>query len=183
MAEHLFTERRLDDVLEERLKRAEATVDELPASKLNGRKKPIRRALAELAIESPELRRDDVQMDVIEGPAMTVRLRIPFDGDPQLFNLRPSEYSIAPPEATVRADEHEIEFVRDFPAGTKSSEVAQWAGAAADAVEQYLLWQAADIGLHRRELEERIADLVEERRERLREVAALQSELDDVRDV
>jgi hypothetical protein len=183
MTGHLFTEGRLAELLDERLKRAEATVDDLPASKVDGRKKPTQLALADLAVEPPVIRRDNVRMDVVETGAMTVRLRIPFDGDPQMFGLRPSEYSLAPPKAAVREDERELEFVRDFPAGTQSAEITQWASAEADAVEQYLLWQAADVGVHRKELEERITALVEDRRERLREVAALQSELDDVRDV
>jgi hypothetical protein len=185
MADPLFTEGRLEGVLDERLKRAEAVVDELSPKSLNRKKKAVTNVLAELTVEPPELKRDKAKIDVSEGSPLTAQLHIPYTGDPELFALRPTAYSLAPPEATVRHSEDGgvLEFAREFPADTAADEITAWAGQAAETVEQYLYWQAADIGQHRIRLQERVEELVEDRKNRAESVEELQSELDDVDDV
>jgi hypothetical protein len=185
MADQLFTEGRLEDVLEERLKRAESVVDELPAKSLARKKKAVNKVVAELTIEAPELKRDKAKIDVSEGSPLTAQLHIPYTGDPEMFALRPASYSLAPPDATVRDPEDGgvLEFGREFPDGTSSDDVTAWATQAAETVEQYLYWQAGDIGEHRIRLQERVEELVEDRKSRADSVEELQSELDDVDDV
>jgi hypothetical protein len=184
MADQLFTEGRLEDVLDERLKRAESVVDELSAKSL-ARKKAVSKVVSELAVEPPELKRDKAKIEVSEGSPLTAQLQIPYAGDAEMFALRPTAYSLAPPEASVRHsdDGGVLEFTREFPVDTSPDDITAWARQAAETVEQYLYWQAADIGEHRIQLQERVEDLVEDRKNRAEAVEELQSELDTVDDV
>jgi hypothetical protein len=182
MGDELFSAGRLHDVLEERLSRAQAVVDELPAKSLKRPKAAATKAMVDLAVEVPTLDRGQAKIEVVEGSPMTARLQIPFSGDPTMFTLRPTEYSLEPPEATIRDSESDgvLEFARDFPVETSSDDVTAWAGRAADSVEQYLYWQAADVGSHMAQLEARVAALVNDRRSRLEALGELQAELDDI---
>src|SRR4051794_5015037 len=182
MGDELFTDGRLHDALDRQLERAEAVVDELPAETLS-RAKATKKAMAQLAIEVPEINRKKASVEVSEGEPMTARLRLPFSGDAALFSLRPTEYSLEPPRAQVNASDAVLELSREFPVETSSDDVASWATRAADAVEQYLLWQAADIGIHRRALEARVATLVHDRRARLESVSEIQAALDDAGEI
>ena len=182
MGDVLFTAGRLGDVLEARLTDAEAVVEGLPPKSLNRRKSAAKKAMAELAVQEPTLERGQAKVEVVEGSPMTARVLIPFSGDPAMFALRPTEYSLEPPEATIRDPESggELEFVRAFPVETSADEITAWAGRVADSVEQYLYWQAADIGVHKVKLEARVEALVDDRKSRLEALGDLRSELDDV---
>jgi hypothetical protein len=185
MADELFTEGRLDEVLDEQLKRAESVVDEMPAKSVRRRKSAVKAVLAELAVEPPAIKRDKAKIDVAEGSPMTARLQIPYSGDPAMFALRPTEYSVAPPEATVRDpdDESVVEFVSNFAVDNPPDVITTWATNAAESLEQYLYWQAADIGAHTIRLRERVEELVNDRKSRLDSVSEVQAELDEVDDV
>jgi hypothetical protein len=183
MADRLFDEGRLEDVLEERFERADVVVDELPAKALSRRASAVKKALTELVVEVPAISRDKAKIEVAEGDPMSARLRIPYTGDPAMFGLRPSEYSLGPPSGAVSDDDGVLEFARDFELGTPPEEISAWAAKSADSVEQYLYWQAADLGLHRLRLQERVEELVDRRRDRIDSARAVQSGLDDVNDV
>jgi hypothetical protein len=185
MGDELFNEGRLDDVLEKQLERAASVVDGLPAKALSKPKKAVTDAIAELDVDVPTIARDQTKIDVIEGTPMTARVRIPYDGERSMFDLRPTKYSLAPPIASVRDPDDGgcLEFVHDFPVGTSPDEITGWATKIADSVEQYLYWQAEDVGLHRIKLHERVERLVDDRKGRLDAVGELQAELDDVREI
>ena len=183
MADRLFDEGRLEDVLEERFGRADVVVDGLSAKALSRRAGAVKTALAELAVEVPAISRDKAKIELAEGDPVSARLRIPYTGDPAMFGLRPSEYSLSPPSGAVSDDDGVLEFARDFELGTPPEEISAWAARSADSVDQYLHWQAADLGLHRLRLQERVEELIDRRRDRIDSVRALQAELDDVKDV
>jgi hypothetical protein len=186
MADQLFTDGRLEEVLDERLKRAESVVEELSAKFLSRKKKAVSKVVAELTLEPPELQRDKAKIEVSEGSPLTAQLQIPYTGSAEMFALRPASYSLAPPEATVRGADEDggvLEFEREFPVDTSSDDITAWASQSAETVEQYLYWQAADIGEHRIRLQERVEELVEDRKSRAESVEELQSELDNVDDV
>jgi hypothetical protein len=179
MSSQLFDEGRLEDVLEERFSRADVVVDDLPAKTLSRRKSAVKEVVAGLAVEVPTINRAKAKIEVGEGDPMRVRLSIPYSGDPAMFSLRPSEYSLNPPSGGV-ADDDVLEFVRDFELGTPPEEISAWAAKTADSVEQYLYWQAADLGLHNVRLRERVKELVDQRRDRIDSVREVQAGLDDV---
>jgi hypothetical protein len=178
MTDRLFDEGRLGDVLDEQIERADVVVDELAATTLRHRDSAVKKAVAELQVEVPAISRSQAKIDVAEGDPMTVRLSIPYTGDPTMFGLRPSEYSLTPPSGSV-SDDGVLELVRDFDLGTPAEEISAWATSSADSVEQYLYWQAADLGLHSVRLQERVEELVDRRRDRVDSVRETQSQLDD----
>jgi hypothetical protein len=180
MSDALFTESKLGDVLEERLDQAGAVVDALSPKSLSRPKRAVKKAVGELSVDVPELQRDNAKVDVTEGDPMTAALRLPFTGDAAMFSRRPSEYSIDPPQARVDESGSVLEFAAEFPIGTSADDISAWASTCADSVDRYLLWQAADVGMHRTELRERVAALVAERQTRVEAVDDVQSELDDV---
>jgi hypothetical protein len=176
----LFSEGRLADLLGERLDNLDSVVAEMSASSLKQRKQAVKKALEQVDVSVPEIAREKAAIEVGEGDPIAVRLRIPFTGDAAMFALRPTDYSLAPPQGDVDDDEQALCFDRDFDAGTTSDDIAAWAARIADSVEQYLYWQAADVGMHRITLVSRAEALVEERRDRLAGLGELQAELDDV---
>jgi hypothetical protein len=182
MGDNLFTAGRLDDLLQERLAGAEAAVEGLPPKTFKRPKTAAKKALAELAVEVPTLDRGQAKIEVIEDSPMTARVLIPFSGDATMFTLRPTEYSLDPPEATILDPEGDgaVEFVRDFPVETSSDEITAWAAQVADSVDQYLYWQAADVGAHKAKLEVRVEALLDDRKSRLDALGELQTELDDI---
>ncbi len=53
-----------------------------------------------------------------EVPATAVKFFLPFTGDPMLFRLRPSSYTLSPPRAQVRGNELVFTFVSRDPDAT-----------------------------------------------------------------
>jgi hypothetical protein len=183
VAGELFSDGRLADVLNEHLDRAASVVEELPATSLKRRKTAVEKAVEQLAIAVPDIKRGKAAIEVGEGHPITVRFRVPYAGDPAMFTLRPTEYSLAPPLGDVESEASSLAFVRDFEVGTTSDDITAWAAKTADSVEQYLYWQAADVGMYQIELAERVEALVQQRRERLSALGDLQAELDEIGDV
>jgi hypothetical protein len=183
MADELFSDGQLRELLDRQLDRVESVVGELSAKSLDRPKNAVKKAVGELEVDVPELKRTRASVDVDEGDPMVARLRVPFKGESSMFSLRPRDYSTKPPEATVDESGGVLVFSRDFAVGTSADEVTGWASRAADSVEQYLYWQSADVGRYRHELVQRVEALVEERRARVAAIGEVQSDLDDVSDV
>jgi hypothetical protein len=98
----------------------------------------------------------------IDGYRVTVR--IPFTGDPEIFELQPSAYTLNPPRGAVRGNEltQTIEYPHDRPA-----DIAGAARALANSVATYLRSAHGDIATFNAGLEAQARGAIETRRQRI----------------
>jgi len=116
----LFCRGDLHDFLEERKRQAVCEVGSVDADTLVSNAEDVCRALVgKFKLELPVLNREAMQASCKEAdipfvgrrPGVSyakgtrVTVTIPFTGDQELFYLRPSQFSLAPPEAEVTASE------------------------------------------------------------------------------
>jgi hypothetical protein len=102
-------------------------------------------------------------------------LVVPFEGEKNVFELRPDQFTNMPPQV-LRLQAHEIRLVIDNPmndpAAIKGAFDAQIA-----TIEQYLGWSRWQIELHNRGLRDRVPGMVASRRDQLLATRNLQAEI------
>jgi hypothetical protein len=98
----------------------------------------------------------------IDGYRVTVR--IPFTGDPEIFELQPSTYTLNPPRGAVRGNEltQTVEYPHDRPA-----DIAGAARGLANSVATYLRSAHGDIATINAGLEAQARGAIETRRKRI----------------
>jgi hypothetical protein len=142
------------------------------------------------AVACPELKTDDVWMEppkeigvdvsrdpmraIIDPyseaarnyPGYRVGIHVPFDGEADVFKLRPSSFNFNPPRGRIKADELvlTIEYPHDHPPDIDST-VNGFVGS----VSQWLTYAHADIGSFNGNLEQQARQAIERRRQRIRQ--------------
>jgi hypothetical protein len=138
-------------------------------------------ALRQGRVHPLELHRDEAEFDVAgsrEGVA--VRLRLPFEGEPRLFDLRPG----SAPDRTVagevldrNGDGHVIQLRHTFPLGSPAEKIREWAKSQVDLLERWVAQVNKQVKEHNDSLPEHTHRLVEQRRARQEDVDRLRGEL------
>jgi hypothetical protein len=133
---------------------------------------------AKFRIEVPSLHRDRAVLDEpqetffevndygrqIRMPATLLTLTVPFDGEKQMFFVRPSQYDLGPPRAAVTSEGVVLRFT------VRNSEQDRVRGAldgVLNDIERYLGWQRPTIERFNNDLPIQARQSIEGRRERL----------------
>jgi hypothetical protein len=137
----------------------------------------VARLVSSADVRVPQLARDQAQLEVLDETPMEVVVSVPFTGDDYLFNLKPSMANNNPPTGSINRYTETLQFLETFTPDTPSNEVQEWAGQAADRIEQYLGWLQQDVAEHRQGLEAACGRAVAERKEQLDSVSSLRNDL------
>jgi hypothetical protein len=100
----------------------------------------------------------------ISIPATLVTLTVPFEGEKDMFFVRPSTYDTAPPRAAV--DGNTVVF-RLTVRNSEQGQVKQTLNSALDDIERYLAWQRSTIDGFNANIPGHAKQAIEARRERL----------------
>jgi hypothetical protein len=100
----------------------------------------------------------------IHVPATLVTLTVPFDGEKDMFFVRPSTYDTAPPRAAISDDSVIVKLiVRNF----EQEQVKNALNGVLNTIERYLGWQRPTINSFNTSLPTTARQSIEARRERL----------------
>jgi hypothetical protein len=129
-------------------------------------------------IEVPTLHRDRALLDEpretyqevndygrqIRIPSTLIKLTVPFDGEKDMFYVRPSTFDTAPPRAAVTSDGVVLELVIR---SSEQDQVKNTLNRALDDIERYLGWQRPTIEAFNANLAGQARQAIEARRARL----------------
>jgi hypothetical protein len=129
-------------------------------------------------IEVPALHRDGALLDEpvetfievndygrqIRVPATLVTLTVPFDGDKDMYYVRPSTFDSAPPRAAISGQTVILQLTVQ---ASEQDRVKDTLDRALDDIERYLGWQRATIEGFNNNLPVRSREAIEARRQRL----------------
>ncbi len=117
----LFSERRLFDFLAERMRLARSCVQEVEQVRLLSFpvNEIVERLITDHTLTTPELKTEsrsalpprEVTVEIddygrdLRAPGLSVTVRVPFVGEPKLFQYQPSSYDSAPPQGEVSQQE------------------------------------------------------------------------------
>ena len=100
----------------------------------------------------------------IRIPSTLIKLTVPFDGDQNMFYVRPSTFDLNPPRATVTRDGIVLELmVRN----SEQNQVKNTLNRTLDDIERYLGWQRPTIDGFNANLAEQARRAIQARRDRL----------------
>ncbi|OLO99190.1 hypothetical protein BVU76_27000 [Mycolicibacterium porcinum] len=146
--------------------------------------------LAELgSVDCPDLRVDDAYMlepteiDLQYRDWGEVRTRrvsrfvlvVPFDGDKDIFGLRPDQFTTMPPQV-LRLQSQELHLAIDDPSNDAAAVKGAFDSQIAN-IQQYLGWSRRQIELHNQGLRSELRGMVERRREQLLATRNLQADI------
>jgi hypothetical protein len=118
---------------------------------------------------------DDTYPDV-RAPAGRMVFRVPFDGDPDLFDVRPTSFTLNPPSARVDPGARELVITMIAQQLTEAAVRAHVDGQQ-QAISQYVGWVNADVRAQRDEIERLASIEVASRRERLLQARGVEASL------
>lgn len=171
----------MHEYLERRRQATQQAVDALPADHiLTGDEEALVSQLSEqLRIAPIVLREDAAQVDPpqevnfqrqdIFGEVGTargtrVRIHVPFEGEPDLFGVRPTQFTLNPPRADIGGGELLIVWEGDAAA---AGQVKALLDNTLASVRQHLEWSKGDIDGFNQRLPKEISDRLERRRQHL----------------
>ena len=191
----LFSRDDLPTVLEHQRRQMAAAASQLPASAVTPDSQPsaVEGLVRDFAVNPLLIHPDQVTMEHEEAkvdvsqepgrdirdrnrpfyiPGQRVRYFVPYDGDKQLWQWKPSTYTWNPP----RAETTDGEVIFDFTVqGQSIAETKGMYEAAITSVQQWVAWSTADVQSHNDQLRSQAVDVVRRRHEQL-EAAARQVE-------
>lgn len=97
-------------------------------------------------------------------PGESTEVRVPFDGEAELFYARPNQFTMNPPRAVIAGDELVLSY--HVPADQPKDLKPEIERALGD-IEQYLGWQRGQIDAHNAQLPAAVERVIEKRRARL----------------
>lgn len=100
----------------------------------------------------------------IRIPSTRIRLTVPFDGEQNMFYVRPSTFDLNPPRATVTGNGVVIELIVR---NSEQDQVKNALNRTLDDIERYLTWQRPTIDGLNAKLAEQARQAIETRRDRL----------------
>jgi hypothetical protein len=155
----LFNKRALSEYLQEREATAYSAIAEFDADEILNKSPAdlLTIVSAHSQVHVPTLRRDHEFMDTpaetshevndygrqVTVPGMQYQLTIPFDGDSELFRLRPNSSSPSPPIGTILLRQL---FIRVAGSELDVTETRKLFEKIIMEIEKYLTWQRADVG-------------------------------------
>jgi hypothetical protein len=131
----------------------------------------LHRDRGELEPVSEEVRpgRDPFDGTPIEQRFTKIVLVVPFDGEPDVFGLRPSKFTLNPPRAQVDAlGELRLTWLADPQAVRSPKAIREYFGRLLDSIEQCLQWTRTDIEGHNAPLGSQVSYRLAQRKSRLR---------------
>ena len=185
--ELLFRERDLQEVLERKSQQMVREVESIARNQLlNASVDDLCAYLVEkYTVQAPELRREDITAEDAESKVdvsrdwdhsildrgrpfyvagTEVSVRVPFDGDGELFQCKPSTFTYSPPRGVVRGNELVLGFVvTDHNAQTLQANI----GRVLEEVEKYLGWVRNAVAGHNGALATQARNMVESRRNKV----------------
>jgi hypothetical protein len=96
-------------------------------------------------------------------------IAVPFDGEEDVFKLRPSQFGLSTPAAEIRKGELRLSWASDqgTRADVDSEKVRRYFDGQLDRIEQLLGWARADVERYNRDLRVQVRSAVAERRAKL----------------
>jgi hypothetical protein len=141
------------------------------------RMKPLRLVEGDVAIEKEEVQ-IDVSQDPLRAvydrsrpcyiPGQRVRYFIPFEGDPIIWQCKPSTFNFNPPRGKIEGSELVFEF--DVP-NEKLSATKDFFQAELSSVKQWIQYTDADVEVHNQRLPQLLEGALNFRRKQLEQVA------------
>jgi hypothetical protein len=185
----LFLNLELRDVLESNLRQMRSEIENIePERFLNTAPDDLSKYLIEkyhvnqlkLKLEEWHVQEYETQVDVSQDPyrgifdrsrpvyipGQCVEVRIPFEGDRQLFDAKPDSFDCSPPYADVLADEILLKHVR---ASDTDENLRPLIDQRVNSITKYLVWQGQTIESFNASLKMKAGDNIEDRRTRLLE--------------
>jgi hypothetical protein len=177
---YLFANGELQDWLRARLREARKAAQAIPPDRVLGIPEPdlVRELVDRYSVNPPRLNLDqryspgahDIRVSrailghsrLVYVPGTRVEVRVPFDGDPELFHLRPSKYT-APPRGRVEGQELVVwhEAAAD---SLDQEQVKAQLDRELDLIQKYLGWVSADCTNFNDDLQREIEQAVKQRR-------------------
>ena len=176
----LFSARRLFDFLSEQAQQARASVQEIKQARLLS--SPVNDIVEQLIVDHiltvPELRTESLSalppQEVtiaaedfgrhLRIPGVSVTVRVPFIGEPKLFQCQPSSYTTAPPAGEVWQQElrltYEWEAQRPIDLNAAIEKHIQ-------SIQQYLAWMRVDVEAFNQKVRALLVEEVSQRQQRL----------------
>jgi hypothetical protein len=187
----LFTKYDLRGTLEQHAQRAGNTIASLSASQVAGDagdaiivelEKEYRVAPLQVFDNSTAIENDETKIDVSHDPrravfdrnrpcyipGQRVRYLVPFQGDPKMWECRPSSFNLNPPRGKIEGSEIVFEF--EVP-NDEVSRTRQYFDAELANVKQWIQYAAADVENHNQRLGQLLRDALARRREQLGQTA------------
>ncbi|MBE2244773.1 MAG: hypothetical protein IAE86_18605 [Burkholderiaceae bacterium] len=183
----LFVSRELDQSIRLTMQRMQQEVERLDENRLlNTPPEDLKRSLVEkYSIRPITLLRDqwhadheDIQVDVRHDrmravydrsrPAMVAgerfEVRVPFEGESELFYAKANTYSLNPPRAVIEKNELVLRY--DSPSD-QPHDIRALVDQTLKEIEQHLAWQRGMIDVHNQNLPQAAEQAISQRRERL----------------
>ena len=141
--------------------------------------------VAKYSIPCPVLHRDQIEQLPVSEDTGTARdafsgttyqrrvtkivIAVPFDGEEDVFKLRPSQFGLSTPTAEIRKGELRLSWTSDqgTRADVDSEKVRLYFDGQLDRIEQLLGWARTDVERHNRDLRVQVRSAVAERRAKL----------------
>jgi hypothetical protein len=145
----------------------------------------IEYVVAKYSIPCPVLHRDQIEQLPVSEDTGTARdafsgmtyqrrvtkivIAVPFDGEEDVFKLRPSQFGLSTPAAEIRKGELRLSWTSDqgTRADADSEKVRLYFDGQLDRIEQLLGWARADVERYNRDLRVQVRSAVAERRAKL----------------
>ncbi len=145
----------------------------------------IEYVVAKYSIPCPVLHRDQIEQLPVSEDTGTARdafsgmtyqrrvtkivIAVPFDGEEDVFKLRPSQFGLSTPAAEIRKGELRLSWASDqgTRADVDSEKVRRYFDGQLDRIEQLLGWARADVERYNRDLRVQVRSAVAERRAKL----------------
>jgi hypothetical protein len=96
-----------------------------------------------------------------------ILIAVPFDGEEDVFRLRPSQFGLSTPAAQVLKGELRLTWTSDQGANADHEAVRRYFDGQLDRIEQLLGWARADVDRHNRDLRVQVSSAVAERKAKL----------------
>ena len=195
----LFCSDLLDQVLSKRLLEMQRNVELIDSNQfLNTSAEDLKRYLVEKCGVTPiRLMREEQYVDSQEKmidvrhdpmrrirdrsrpvlkPGERIEIRVPFEGESELFYARPDAMTSDPPQAIVDKTNGELVFSYEYPADSPMDVLSQLERTLGN-IEQYLTWQRKMLDSYNNKLPDTAEQTIQQRRDRLlaqsKRVAAL----------
>ncbi|NUK03237.1 hypothetical protein [Streptomyces lunaelactis] len=104
-----------------------------------------------------------------------VAISVPFTGDPDLFDLRPSTFTLSPPSATIQGGELKLQWAG--PVNQDAGQVRQNLDNQLDEIQKWVNWSTSQVNAHNDLAAQRIATEVQARKTRVLANRNLQASL------
>ncbi len=111
--------------------------------------------------------RDEFSGVIYERRVTKIVIAVPFEGEEDIFKLRPSQFGLSTPTAEIRKGELRLTWTSGQRASADPEAVRRYFDGQLDRIEQLLGWARNDVDRHNRDLRAQVSSAVAERRAKL----------------